>query len=713
MIQHHMRSKSHSTLTHMTILLLTISSIAANAATIQAIAAALDLPDGITLMAQKYVVFQLNEDDESDDPNVDFLYDEITGLPVPKSTSNDSKWVVQTKEEYHTAPLEGGSCLRSNLGTNVKGTSLKSYDARAARLVFKVTGPGSLNFSFKTSTDSEYIPDSLNVYVDGELQTLTDITEGYGNDEEYGWGYADASSTENRRRATIEIPAGIVENNTYFNYVPIAGTYDHEIVFEFLKGPARYVENWTSGKYQYAPDGPVQPIQADYDMDGNGKLDAEEKVDYEADMQIHKEQLALFHNCIWLDHFVWEPTKPSLNFYETETSTPAWDFLKISFNTNVADFGYAILYTTDGSKPNATSTLYNETAGITIDKDNTTVTANVFAKLEDGTYQLISEDLEISHTFSIIASSPVVKRNDTLSSPTEIVLDVTQSYEPNSIHYTTDGTTPTANSPKLEQTTIRFSAPCTFKAICARDGIQNSVVVSYEIQQTPQPLPVQLVDNAGNTILSNVYFSTNIYVKCTTTANATCRYSIDGADYVAYTKPFLLKASNNKTSATAVIVAEEEDKLASIPYSITVYPAVASWTLSTSNGTNVTQMQVGWNLVAFPITLAPEYLAPLQESYVFYSYDANAETYTQMETLAEGTAYFMFLPCAQANMNLEIWGAAITTANPLPSTQGWHAYGATQDTSLPEDTTAWTYQNGKFVNVQELKKGKGYFIYNP
>ncbi|MFM7710175.1 MAG: starch-binding protein [Ferruginibacter sp.] len=138
--------------------------------------------------------------------------------------------------------------------------------------------------------------------------------------------------------------------------------------------------------------------------------------------------------------------KPILNV--TPISGNYTDPITIQFNPSQGTPPYTIYYTTDGSTPNTSSSIY--TAPLVV---NTASTLKAIAK---DSRDSISPVVTRSYTFNIpnplVTAAPSGGNFNTGN--VQVTLTATSPRQPVSIHYTTDGSMPTASSPV-------YSAPLT------------------------------------------------------------------------------------------------------------------------------------------------------------------------------------------------------------------------------------------------------------
>ena len=173
-----------------------------------------------------------------------------------------------------------------------------------------------------------------------------------------------------------------------------------------------------------------------------------------------------------------------------------------------------IYYTTDGSTPSTSSTVYN---GVIRIEQPTTITA--YGVVNDHDNVANSPIIAKKYDFKVYA--PIITEGGTFSEPQTITLSCATSNA--TIYYTTDGTTPTTESIKYTGT-IEVNANQTIKAIAVKEGWIDSDIVeaTYELEvATPTITPGSCTFEGNGSI--------TIEISCTTDG-ATIRYTTDGSD---------------------------------------------------------------------------------------------------------------------------------------------------------------------------------------
>lgn len=169
----------------------------------------------------------------------------------------------------------------------------------------------------------------------------------------------------------------------------------------------------------------------------------------------------------------------------------------ITDNTN----GSTIRYTTDGTTPKATSTVYS--APITVDSSKTIKAYATSTGLSDSavtseTYTINAATQVATPTFNPVGGTYSTAQTVTISDATNGA----------TIRYTTDGTTPTSAS-AIYSTPITVASTKTIKAYATASGMNNSTVASVTYTITPATDYTQVVIEADNSN-ANICFKSNV-----------------------------------------------------------------------------------------------------------------------------------------------------------------------------------------------------------
>ena len=272
--------------------------------------------------------------------------------------------------------------------------------------------------------------------------------------------------------------------------------------------------------------------------------------------------------------------------------------------------GASIRCTLDGSAPTGSSTLYTGPISITV-----TTVIRCFAQASGysdsaptGDTWMISLPTAATPGFSLAAG--------TYTGP--LTLTLTDGTSGAAIHYTTNGTTPTAAS-ALYTGPITVSASETVEALAVASGYQNSSVASavYTINIPVAAIPTCSPAVGSYTSVQNVTLSDNTY-------GSSIYYTVNGTNPTAgstlYSGPIVL-SSTTTVKAMAVAGGYQNSGVASCAYTINI-PVVATPGISPNGGTFTTTPSV---------TLTDS--TPSSSIY----YTTNGSTPTSGSTLYSGT----------------------------------------------------------------------------
>ncbi len=186
----------------------------------------------------------------------------------------------------------------------------------------------------------------------------------------------------------------------------------------------------------------------------------------------------------------------------------------LSVTISDASPGATIYYTTDGTTPTTASTQY--TGILSLPLGTTTLSAiavnvNGSSTVTAGTYLVTSATPVFSPVAGTYTSIPAVT--------------ITSAPPGVSIHYTTNGSTPSASSGTLYTGPVTFTqSPATLKAVAYQSGIPTSPVTSgvYTLNLPPAAAPVF-------TPAAGAYTSAQTVTITSATPGTTFRYTTDGS----------------------------------------------------------------------------------------------------------------------------------------------------------------------------------------
>jgi alpha-L-arabinofuranosidase len=259
-----------------------------------------------------------------------------------------------------------------------------------------------------------------------------------------------------------------------------------------------------------------------------------------------------------------------------------------SVSISDATSGAAIYYTTDGSTPTTSSTLYN--GPVTVSSSETlqaiaTLSGLSPSAMTTATYVIGSAATAATPAFSVAGG--------TYSSAQTV--NITDATSGATIYYTTNGTTPTTGSTKYTGS-ITVSSSETLKAIAIATNFSNSAVASatYTIGAATAATPAFSV--AGGT-----YSSAQTVTITDATSGAAIYYTTNGAapttGSTKYAGPITVSSSET-IEAIAVAANFTKSAVASVSYTISTTAAtpafsVAGGTYSSAQSVTITDATAG------------------------------------------------------------------------------------------------------------------------
>jgi len=231
--------------------------------------------------------------------------------------------------------------------------------------------------------------------------------------------------------------------------------------------------------------------------------------------------------------------------------------------------GATIHYTTDGSTPTTSSTTYS--GSISVSSGTVTIKA-IGAKSGDTTSSVASATYTISSGGTTVATPTFSPGGGTFTSAQSV--SISDSTSGATIHYTTDGSTPTASSTTYSGSISVSSGTVTIKAIGVKSGDTNSSVASatYTIGTVVTTVATPTFSPAGGT-----YTAAQTVTISDSTSGASIRYTTDGSTPSAtagtlYSGPVSISA----TTTLKAIGFESGDTNSAV--------ASATYTISTGGG---------------------------------------------------------------------------------------------------------------------------------
>ena len=239
-----------------------------------------------------------------------------------------------------------------------------------------------------------------------------------------------------------------------------------------------------------------------------------------------------------------------LTCVEPTSSPPAGSFTSAQAVALLTEGGSTTYYTTDGSTPTAGSPVYSTPISVPAD---TTFTIKAFSVREGfANSSMYSGTFTVTHTLSTPAADPAAGSFTSAQS-------VTLSGEAGStIHYTTDGSTPTAGSPVYSTPiTVPLDTATTIKALAVKSGYAASGIFSGTFTVTHPPYNSPQLGQVCSGASTNRGASANwdaCAAICTTYSAACCSRYTNGNCYTATSAGFL--PYNMSTSYSGMITCD-------------------------------------------------------------------------------------------------------------------------------------------------------------
>ena len=174
----------------------------------------------------------------------------------------------------------------------------------------------------------------------------------------------------------------------------------------------------------------------------------------------------------------------------------------VTISTATAE-GTTIYYTTDGTEPTTASLKYTGAVEVT---ENTAMKAIAVNE------KLFDSEVTTYNVNWFTTDMPVITFDG-------IYATMTCTTEKARIHYTLDGTTPTAESPRYTST-LKMAGTCTVKALAVRDNFNNSAVATEAFDKESNTVGTPLFSHDGNSIA----------ISTATASGTTIYYTTDGTE---------------------------------------------------------------------------------------------------------------------------------------------------------------------------------------
>ena len=202
--------------------------------------------------------------------------------------------------------------------------------------------------------------------------------------------------------------------------------------------------------------------------------------------------------------------------------------------TITAETGATIYYTTDGTNPTMSSYTGTGTTPVNV---NQTESMRVIKAIAKAASDAVPTDVT---TYELpVCVTPVISFDNTTS-----LVTITCTTTGSTIHYTIDGSNPTASSTEYSSP-FSVTSPTTVKAIATHTALVSSDVATLVISQVATPT----IQNNGSNAIS---------ITCAT-AGATIYYTIDGSTPTTSSSVYTTPLQENVSGVTIKAIAVKEN----------------------------------------------------------------------------------------------------------------------------------------------------------
>ena len=122
-------------------------------------------------------------------------------------------------------------------------------------------------------------------------------------------------------------------------------------------------------------------------------------------------------------------------------------------------------------------------------------------------------------------------------------------------------------------------------------------------------------------------------------------------------------------------------------------------------------MELGWNLVSFPIDMTSTSSQALLKKWTFFGYNSDVRCYQHMTTIKPGCGYWVFRKTADETGGVELNGCVATET--ATGGAGWNLLGLVKGQDSFGSNEVWSFSNGAFCPLKSDEKPsqwKGYMV---